>query len=135
MPSLFAASITVLPCGTCTARPSTSMFSNGCDRPALAAGAAALPPGGAELAPWDGAAALAAAPAGAAAPGAGVVGLPPATAPVFTGSAGVVTASDIGRDEALLVLDVVREFAAEMPDEALDRQCRRIAERADRAAH
>src|SRR5690242_366164 len=27
MPSLFAASITVLPCGTCTARPSTSMFS------------------------------------------------------------------------------------------------------------
>src|SRR6185312_4290494 len=53
MPSLFAASITVLPCGTCTARPSTSMLSNGCDPPTLAAFAAALPPEGAEFWPWD----------------------------------------------------------------------------------
>src|SRR5690242_14295197 len=58
MPSLFAASITVLPCGTCTARPSTSMFSIGRDPPTLAAFAAALPPAGAEFAPWDGPAAL-----------------------------------------------------------------------------
>src|SRR5690242_21170681 len=59
MPSLFAASSTVLPCGTCTARPSTSMLSNlGNDPPTLAAVAAALPPAGAEFAPWGGSAAL-----------------------------------------------------------------------------
>src|SRR6185312_2730322 len=58
MPSLFAASITVLPCGTCTARPSTSMLSIGRELPTLAAFAAALPPAGAGLAPWDGPAAL-----------------------------------------------------------------------------
>src|SRR5690242_21104829 len=59
MPSLFAASSTVLPCGTCTARPSTSMLSNlGNDPPTLAAVAAALPPAGAEFAPWGGAAVL-----------------------------------------------------------------------------
>src|SRR5690242_9264782 len=59
MPSLFAASSTVLLCGTCTARPSTSMFSIlGNDPPTLAAVAAALPPAGAEFAPWGGPAAL-----------------------------------------------------------------------------
>src|SRR6185437_16970885 len=72
MPSLFAASITVPPCGTCTARPSTSMLSS--------------------------------------------------------------LASDILRHEAVLVLDVVLEFGAEVLDEALHRQCGGVAERADRAA-
>ena len=60
MPSLFAASITVLPCGTWMARPSTSTFKSG---------AAGLPAG---------------AGAGFGVPGGGVVGLPPAT-PVTEG--------------------------------------------------
>src|SRR4029079_15598844 len=72
MPSLFAAFMTVLPCGTCTARPSTSMFKS--------------------------------------------------------------FASDIRWDDALLVRDVMLELAAEMLDEALDRQCGRVSERADRPA-
>src|SRR4029078_8126174 len=75
MPSLFAASSTVLPCGTCTARPSTSMLSN-C----------------------------------------------------------AVIALYVVRHEAALVLDVMRELAAEVLDEALHRQLGGIAERADRAA-
>src|SRR6266850_4507840 len=71
MPSLLAASITVLPFGTCTALPSTSRFSIGLH----------------------------------------VVG-----------------------HDALLVVDMVLELGAKMLDEALDRQGRRVPERANRAA-
>src|SRR6476469_1907210 len=78
MPSLFAASMTVLPCGTCTARPSISMLSGG---------------------------ALIRQPC-----------------------------SYVRLHDAALVLDVVLELAAEMFDEALDRQRRGVAQRADRAA-
>src|SRR5512142_722297 len=99
MPSLFAASITVLPCGTCTAWPSTSMLSS-CG--ALGAAPLLVP----AAAGFDGAPVLAEA---------GVDGPPPATAGFFT-VPGAWTASDIGRDEALPVLDVVRELAAEMLD-------------------
>src|SRR5512143_1398569 len=90
MPSLFAASMTVLPCGTCTARPSTSMFSN--------------------------------------AAGALIRCAAPKPAPSRS-------RSQVLRHEAFLVLDVVRELAAEMLDEALHGHRGRIAERADRAAH
>src|SRR5262245_10252233 len=71
MPSLCAASITVLPGGTCTGLPSISMFS--------------------------------------------------------------IALLHVGRHHALLVVDVVLEFVAEMLDEALHRQRRGLAERADRA--
>src|SRR4030095_1921624 len=74
MLSLFAASITVLPGGTCTALPSTSRFS------------------------------------------------------IEGGVSNVV-----GHD-ALLVIDVMLEFVAEMLDEAPHRQRRRVAQRADRPA-
>src|SRR5512143_3378297 len=78
MPSLVAASITVLPFGTCTALPSISMFSieDSCDR--------------------------------------------------------IACRSYVRRNDALPVLDVVLELAAEVLDEALHRQCCRVAERADR---
>src|SRR5215471_1398105 len=74
MPSWFAASMTVLPFGTCTARPSISMFSMSCGR------------------------------------------------------------SDVLGNNALLVMDVMLEFAPEVLDEAFHGERRRIAERADRPA-
>src|SRR5487761_2440431 len=80
MPSLFAASMTVLPWGTSTALPSISMFSIECSCPRIA------------------------------------------------------QPSDVGRNDALPVPDVVLEFAAKMLDEALHRQRRRVAQRADRPA-
>src|SRR5665213_354882 len=42
--------------------------------------------------------------------------------------------SCVRRDEALLVVDVMLEFAAEVLDEALHRQCGGVAQRADRAS-
>src|SRR5215470_14254871 len=48
----------------------------------------------------------------------------------FTGGRG----SDIVRDQALLVVDVILELVAEMLDEALHRQRRGVAQRTDRAA-
>src|SRR5215468_3452761 len=48
----------------------------------------------------------------------------------FTGGRG----SDIVRDQALLVVDVVLELVAEMLDEALHWQRRGVAQRADRPA-
>src|SRR5215470_13103541 len=74
MSSLCAASITVLPPGTCTWRPSISRLTV------------------------------------------------------------VLIGSDVVRHEAALVVDVVLELVAEVLDEALHRQRRGVAERADRAA-
>src|SRR5450756_2174479 len=45
-----------------------------------------------------------------------------------------ILVSDIARDQALLVLDVVLELVAKMLDEALDRQRRGVAQRAYGAA-
>src|SRR6266567_1076735 len=45
-----------------------------------------------------------------------------------------ILVSDIGRDQTLLVLDVVLELATKMLDEALDRQRGRVAQRADGAS-
>src|SRR5262252_3653241 len=107
MPSLFAASITVLPAGTCTARPSISRLTSGAvmgwrsPRPRLlplrrAGGGSNSRVGEAR---W------------------------------YAYACG----SDVWRHDALLVLDVMLELAAEVLDETLDRQRRGVAERTDRA--
>src|SRR3954470_16620878 len=110
MPSLFAASMTVLPCGTCTARPSISMLS-----------------GGGELIrrPHWSIAGVIDTRASASPSSRGVDPFGPWLCP---------PRSYVRINHAALVLDVVLELAAEMLDEAFHRQCRVIAERTDRAA-